>query len=128
MDDERSAWKEKLVEEEEAQQIEAATAESEAEASALSPKEDLWEQEVVLRDRMRKIAEKARGLPDAKIRWLLEWMRKNLCPGLQGFGKRGNVAGTLAKWKERRVLIFTENRQSTKRYLREMLELAIEGH
>ena len=76
LDDERSAWQGKLVEKEEAQQIEAATAESEAEAGESGPEEDLWKQEVAVRDRMRKIADKARGLPDAKLRWLLKWIRK----------------------------------------------------
>ena len=127
LDDERSAWQGKLVEKEEAQQIEAATAESEAEAGESGPEEDLWKQEVAVRDRMRKIADKARGLPDAKLRWLLKWIRKNLCPGLREFGESAHRAGSRPTWKDRRVLIFTENRQSTKRYLREMLEQAVEG-
>ena len=36
--------------------------------------------------------------------------------------------GEPAKWNERRVLIFTENREGTKRYLLEILEQAIAGH
>ena len=127
LDDERSAWQGQLVEKEEAQQIEAATAESEAEVSESDPDEDLWRQEVALRARMRKIADKARGLPDAKVRWLLEWIRKTLCSGLPEFGESVHLTGSPATWKERRVLIFTENRQSTKRYLREMLQYLVEG-
>jgi superfamily II DNA/RNA helicase len=37
------------------------------------------------------------------------------------------LKGAAAKWNARRVLIFTENREGTKRYLKSILENAIEG-
>ena len=79
---------------------------------------------MALRKRMQAIANKARSLPDPKVKYLLEWIRRNLCPGL---GASRSLFGPLPKWNDRRVLIFTENRQSTKKYLREMIEGAIAG-
>jgi hypothetical protein len=38
-----------------------------------------------------------------------------------------SVTGAPPKWNNRRVLIFTENREGTKAYLKHVLELAIEG-
>src|SRR5450830_1466942 len=74
---------------------------------------------------MQSIAERARYEPDAKLRRLVDWIRENLCPDLPLAGQR--VRGGSPRWNDRRVLIFTENREGTKRYLREMLEQAIEG-
>ena len=48
-----------------------------------------------------------------------------MCPELPPLGDR--PAGPPPRWNERRVLIFTENREGTKRYLRSILEQAIEG-
>ena len=95
-----------------------------AQAEAIRRKEE------ALLDRMQEVASAARGLPDAKTRRLIEWIRDHLCPDLPRWGKRSGAAGgdrTLAGWNERRVLIFTENVIGTKRYLREMLEQAIAG-
>src|ERR1035437_1215091 len=47
-----------------------------------------------------------------------------MCPDLP-MGKQAK--GPLATWNNRRVLIFTENREGTKRYLKSILEQAIEG-
>ncbi len=69
---------------------------------------------------MQNIAERARYEPDAKLRRLVDWIRENLCPDLPLAGQR--VRGGSPRWNDRRVLIFTENREGTKRYLREMLE------
>jgi superfamily II DNA/RNA helicase len=74
---------------------------------------------------MQEIAEKTRHLPDAKTRRLIDWIRENLCPELPTFGKEPK--GAPPKWNKRRVLIFTENREGTKRYLKTILEQAIEG-
>lgn len=96
---------------------------------AVSPRdaaaEAQWREEQALLDRMQSIAEKARYEPDAKLRRLVDWIRENLCPDLPLAGQR--VRGGSPRWNDRRVLIFTENREGTKRYLREMLEQAIEG-
>jgi len=62
---------------------------------------------------MQETAEETRHLPDAKTRRLIDWVRKNLCPELPPFGKQ--PAGAPPKWNNRRVLIFTENREGTKR-------------
>jgi superfamily II DNA or RNA helicase len=48
-----------------------------------------------------------------------------LCPDLQLIGK--HAKGPAPKWNNRRVLIFTENREGTKRYLKTILEQTIEG-
>ena len=85
----------------------------------------LWEREQALLDRLIEIAERARGLPDAKTRVLLDWIRENLCPGMPEWGQP--VRGDAPRWNDRRVLIFTENREGTKRYLRRMLDHVIAG-
>jgi superfamily II DNA or RNA helicase len=113
-DDERSEWTGEQLEAEETAQIEAVTASAEAEAPRGAAAEALWRREQALLDRMQEIAEKTRHLPDEKIRRLVDWIRTNLCP-------------QAPLWNLRRVLIFTENREGTKRYLRTILEQAIEG-
>ena len=85
----------------------------------------LWDREQALLVRMAQIADAARGLPDAKTGKLLDWIRENLCPGLPPYGRA--APGAPARWNHRRVLIFTENREGTKRYLRKILETAIAG-
>ncbi len=88
---------------------------------------------------MEEVASAARGLPDAKTRHLIGWIRGNLCPGLPPWGKRPGFGASSGdgvgkgdgppppRWNDRRVLIFTENVVGTKRYLREMLARAIAG-
>jgi superfamily II DNA/RNA helicase len=63
--------------------------------------------------------------PDAKMRRLIDWMRESMCPEMPPFGRQAK--GTAPTWNRRRVLIFTENREGTKRYLKAILEQAIEG-
>jgi superfamily II DNA or RNA helicase len=122
-DDERSEWTPEELEAEEAAQIEVVTVTSEAESPPITEK--LWHNEQALLDQMQAVAEKARYLPDAKVRRLIDWVRKNLCPDLQLIGKQAK--GPTPKWNNRRVLIFTENREGTKRYLKTILEQTIEG-
>ena len=74
---------------------------------------------------MQAIADESRHLPDAKTRRLVDWIREHQCPELLPFGQRP-TGGTPPRWNTRRVLIFTENREGTKRYLRDVLEQAIE--
>ena len=124
-DDERSDLTDEELEAEEAAEIEAATGTAEAEAPRDQKAEVLWNEEQKLLDRMQEIAEKHRHSPDAKTLRLFDWIRQNLCPGLPPFGQRPN--GPAPKWNDRRVLIFTENREGTKRYLKQILEQAIEG-
>jgi superfamily II DNA or RNA helicase len=124
-DDERGEWTPEELEAEEAAQIEAVTVIAEAESLRDANAERLWQREQALLDQMQAIAEKNRYLPDAKIRELIDWIRKNICPDLPTFGKRPQ--GPAAKWNDRRVLIFTENREGTKRYLKTILEQVIES-
>jgi superfamily II DNA/RNA helicase len=124
-DDERAEWSGEELEAAENVQIEAATAAAEAGASPDAAADPMRAREQKLLDQMEEIAERSRHLPDAKVRRLLDWIRENLCPDLRPFG--APARGALPKWNNRRVLIFTENREGTKRYLKALLEQAIEG-
>jgi superfamily II DNA or RNA helicase len=124
-DDERAEWTGEELEAEEAAQINAATAAAEAEAPRDAAAETMWRREQAFLDRMGEIAEGTRHLPDAKLRRLIDWIRQNLCADLPPFGVAAKRPAP--KWNDRRVLIFTENREGTKRYLKNLLEQAIEG-
>ena len=124
-DDERANLTPEELDAEEAAEIEAVTVTAEAETLRDANAEKLWRCEQTLLDQMQAIAEKHRHLPDAKTHALIDWIRKNLCPNLPPFGH--GAQGAAAKWKDGRVLIFTENREGTKRYLKTILEQAIES-
>ncbi|MCK4306032.1 MAG: DISARM system SNF2-like helicase DrmD, partial [Candidatus Eisenbacteria sp.] len=124
-DDEHSAWTDEELETAEDAQIEAATALAEAETPRDTTAEEFWRHEQKLLDRMQEVAEHSRHIPDAKTRVLVDWIREHLCPGLPPFGK--STKGEPPKWNNRRVLIFTENREGTKRYLKAIIEEVIEG-
>ena len=124
-DDERSIWTDEELAADEDDRIAAITAASEAEAARDSEAEALWRHEQLLLDRMQEVAEETRHFPDAKTGRLIDWIREHLCPGLPAFGEQRD--GEPAEWNDRRVLIFTENREGTKRYLKTILEQAIEG-
>jgi hypothetical protein len=81
--------------------------------------------EARLLDEMTRIAEEARGLPDARVCCLLDWIRQHLCPRLPPLGE-AVPPGKPPAWTDTRVLIFTEY-EDTLRYLRQQLEAAIEG-
>ena len=106
---------------EEAAQTERLTNAAEADSD---PDVALWEHEQKLLDRMEAIADEYRQVPDAKADRLIDWIRDNLCPGLPPYGMK--ASGTAPKWNNRRVLIFTENRQGTKFFLKNTLDNAIE--
>jgi superfamily II DNA or RNA helicase len=89
------------------------------------PDTQRWAREQELLDRMERIAEAHRHEPDAKALRLLDWIRAHLCPDLPPFGQAPQ--GPPPRWTDRRVIVFTESREGTKRYLRELLETAIEG-
>ncbi len=110
---------------EEARWIETANREAEAGLARDATTEEIWREECRLLDEMQKVAGVARTRPDAKTYRLIDWIRENLCPDLPPFGMR--VTGTPPSWNDRRVIVFTENRQGTKRFLRTALETAIEG-
>ena len=121
-DDERANLTDKELDAEELAEVEALTTASEARAQASAAH---WQREQELLDQMQEVAEETRHLPDAKTRYLIDWVRDNLCPDLPPFGQPPSTQSP--EWTNRRVLIFTENRQGTKRYLRSILEQAIEG-
>lgn len=117
-DEDREADEVKLVAE--------LTAAVEADAPGGAVSDDaLWAREQELLDAMEEIAQASRHEPDAKLRELVDWIRTNQCPGLPVFGRAAR--GEPPTWTERRVLIFTENREGTKRYLQMLLEQAITG-
>jgi len=124
-DDERSKWTPEQEEAAETAAIEAVTASAEMESPQDARAESLWHREQALLAEMHEVVETTRYQPDAKTRRLIDWIRENLCPDLPLFGNR--TGGVPPKWNDRRVLIFTENREGTKRYLKTMLEQAIEG-
>ena len=122
-DDERGEWTAEESEAEESRHIEALTAAAET-GSVRDTEAVLWAHEQQLLDRMQAVAEASRHLPDAKTRRFIDWIREHQCPDLPPFGR--SPAGADPSWNLRRVLIFTENREGTKRYLKNILEQAIE--
>lgn len=124
-DDERGDWTGEELEADEAVQIEVVTQAAEAAAPRGADADVLWRREQALLDRMEGIADASRHLPDHKTKRLLDWIRENQCPGLPPFGRRAK--GPAPGWNDRRVLIFTENREGTKRYLESIIGQAIEG-
>jgi len=108
-DDERAYEPEEILAQEEDSQFAAASA-----ASVGNVTEDrsaeLFAREQRLLDEMAEIADAARGLPDAKVRKLVDWMAENMLDGVT--------------WRPLRILIFTEY-DDTKRYLREQLLAAL---
>ena len=121
-DDERGEWTEADLEKQDEEQTAALTSASEADAQSDAA---LWAREQQLLDRMQDIADSTKHLPDAKARRLIDWIREHQCPELPPFGVP--TLEPAPQWNNRRVLIFTENRQGTKRYLKAILEQAIEG-
>ena len=122
-DDERADWSPGELEAEEEAQVEAVTALAGSGAGHDAHAEAQWRREMALLDQMHEVAEKHRQQPCAKTRKLLGWIRENMCPGLPPFGLK--PSGDPPQWNNRRLIIFTENREGTKRYLREVLEQAI---
>ena len=120
-DDDRAELTDEELDAEEAAQTERLTNAAEGDSD---PDVALWEHEQKLLDRMEAIADEYRQVPDAKADRLIDWIRDNLCPGLPPYGMR--ASGTAPKWNNRRVLIFTENRQGTKFFLKNTLDNAIE--
>lgn len=121
-DDDRAELLEEELHAEEELQIEAVTAatsvaKGDATAAALFSKE----QKIL--DEMTAIAEASRGLPDARVRKLIDWIRTHMCPDLPqpDESRKGNEP-----WTDIRIIIFTEW-DDTKRYLVQQLSAAIEG-
>ncbi len=122
-DDDRAALAEEELHAEEEAQIEAAS------AATLGPLTDaaakaLFAREQKLLDEMTELAEAARGVPDARVRRLIQWIREKMCPALPQPGKPRPA--TPPDWTDIRIIIFTEY-DDTKRYLQEQIGGAIEG-
>ena len=104
-DDDRSQLSEEEQEAMLAQEVENATAAT----AGVTTSANIAREKALLTE-MEKVADQGRSQPDARIRFLLDWVRQRMCPG--------------AKWNDLRLLIFTEY-DDTKRYLVEMLRVAI---
>ena len=124
-DDERASWSPDELDAAEEAAIERVAAEAEEGGDRDKATLELWQQEQDLLDQMEKVSESARYDPDAKMRRLIEWIREQMCPNLPEFGAK--ASGTPASWNDRRVLIFTENREGTKKRLLEIVKQAIES-
>ena len=118
-DDDRATLSEEELQAEEEAQIEAATLDT------TPARSHSFAREKQLLDEMTEIAEAARGLPDARVRKLVDWIRQNMCPDLPSLGTT-QTQGPPARWNENRVLIFTEY-DDTKRYLQQQLTAAIDS-
>jgi len=124
-DDERAGWSDEELEAEEAADVAVITTAAEAESPSDATARALKRREQDLLDQMQKVADEHRHLPDAKLRFLIDWIREHLCPELPAYGQTRR--GDAPTWRDGRVLIFTENREGTKRFLKHVLEQAIEG-
>lgn len=107
-DDDRAELDEDAVEAEADAQMARASRVAPAPPAQLRPELDLL-------DQMSAIAERTRAGSDAKLEWLLDWIREHQCADL----------GTEdAAWTERRLLIFTEY-AATKTWLQRRLSAAV---
>lgn len=116
-DDERSQLSEDEQSEMADIEVESATADTAGDNSSA----DVAREQTVLNE-MQEVAEGGRGLPDARVRYLVEWIRERMCDGARLPGEPSPHAG--AKWTDLRLLIFTEY-EDTRRYLAEMLRAAV---
>jgi len=121
-DDDRATLPEQeLAAEEEAQF--AAVSEATVGPIQTTSTRNLFEREQKLLDQMAEIAESARALPDARVTRLIEWVSKNMCPGLNSTGRLPTES---PKWNNTRMIIFTEY-EDTRRYVQQQLTAAIAG-
>lgn len=72
------------------------------------------EEELALVDEMIGIAEAGRYQQDPRIKKIIEWMDKQMCPGLL------DTRRASPQWNDRRVIIFTEY-EDTRRYIERCL-------
>ena len=94
-DDERASLEGEEIELEQDAQVEAATAQAPIDAT-----------EEELLNQMTALAEESRHAPDARVRWMLDWLKTNACPGGQ--------------WNDTRIIFFTEY-EHTLQYLKRQL-------
>ena len=118
-DDDRSLLPAEQQESEAAAALEQAT----AAASGAPTSANVARERQLLGD-LARVAEQHRHRPDARLTWLIEWLRANCCPGIRLPGSPSPQPG--AAWSPLRLLIFTEY-EDTARYLRTQLEAAMAG-
>ena len=116
-DDDRATLSEEELQAEEDAQVEAATRET------TGGRADALAREKRLLDEMTEVAEAARHRPDARIVYLVDWIREHMCPDLPPLGTVP-ADGPPASWNDTRIIIFTEY-DDTKRYLQQQLSAAI---
>lgn len=110
--------------EEELQALEDAEFESSTQDTAGDVTRADVSKEQELLDRMDDLAERSRGLPDARVRYLINWIQEHMCAGVHLPGQKATSGN--AQWNDLRLLIFTEY-EDTKRYLVNMLRAAVAG-
>ena len=69
-------------------------------------------------DAMLAVADASRYDPDPRVRRIVDWIGRRLCPGL------ASDAAAAPRWNDRRVIVFTEY-EDTRRYLQRCLREAI---
>lgn len=109
--------------EEELAKLEDSQFEASTEATAGDDSKADKPTEMTLLDKMQSIAEQARIHPDGRVRFLIQWMQKHMCPAIHLPGEKGK--GDM-NWTDERMIIFTEY-EDTKRYLVNMLRSAVSG-
>lgn len=92
-EDDRAELTEEAVDAAEEQAIETITAEGHGKPTP---------RELDLVARMLDLADRTRRLPDARVRYLVDWIREQLCPDLPAFG---DTATSRASWLPKRVII-----------------------
>ncbi len=117
-DDDRAELSEDQLRLEEESEFASATAQSTGLPTAPEA-QTAFQQELALLEEMARIADAARDLPDARINYLLKWIRQHMCPQLGQPEK-----DTPLMWTDLRVIIFTEF-DDTKRYIERQLREAI---
>jgi SNF2 family DNA or RNA helicase len=116
-DDDRSLLPEEEQESLEHRQVEEITLRTAGQADGVYREKSLLAE-------MASIAENTRGMPDARVRYLIGWMRKNMCPAVHLPDMDPDKSS--ARWSDLRVLIFTEY-DDTLRYIHRCLGSALDG-
>ena len=119
-DDARAELSDEEIQTERDLQVEKLT-----DALPVSGKSELRSRQKTLLDKMANLAEEHRNCPDARIRWITDWVRKHQCAEA-GDGRSTGEQSFGGKWTETRLIIFTEY-DDTLNYLRDQLSRFIEG-
>ncbi len=77
-------------------------------------------------DELMRLATQHRGAADAKVGALVGWIKEHQCAAVDIGGPQPKATKADRRWSDRRILVFTEY-GDTKRYLRSLLETAIDG-